>query len=90
MKSYKETKKLRELRLRVGKAESSFVYFTFEANEGVAFYSTLDDSLDENHRDLLVQTTPEYYDQLKQEIEHLQKRMPLKVLTDELIDDISR
>ena len=82
-----ETKKLRQLRVRVTKADSSFVYFTLEANEGIAFYSTLDDSCDEEHRDLLIRTTTEYYTPLMDEIGHLQKKMPIEILSEEEIDD---
>ncbi|MEX0798135.1 MAG: hypothetical protein WD025_01745 [Bacteriovoracaceae bacterium] len=85
--TYHESKKLKQLRVRVGKAYSSFVYFTLEANEGLAFYSTLEESSDDQHRDLLVLSTPEYYDQLLEELRHLQKRAPLEILSDQLIED---
>ncbi len=62
--NHHESKKLIEFHLRVDKAGSSFVYFTFEANEGLAFYSTLEQSIDQNHRDLIVYCAPEFREDL--------------------------
>ncbi|MCO4754718.1 MAG: hypothetical protein KC478_09550 [Bacteriovoracaceae bacterium] len=85
--SHHESKKLRQIRVRVTKADSSFLYFTFESNEGLAFYSTLDESSDVHHRDVLIHTTPEYYDAVMSEIEHLRKKMPIEILFDKEIED---
>lgn len=85
--NHHETKKLRQVCIRVTKADSSFVYFTFEANEGLAFYSTLDESSDTHHRDLIIHTTPEYYDPLMGVIEHLRKKMPIEILSEQEVED---
>ncbi|MBC77906.1 MAG: hypothetical protein CME64_18005 [Halobacteriovoraceae bacterium] len=85
--NHHETKKLRQMRLRVTKADSSFLYFTFESNEGLAFYSTLNESSDEHHRDILLHTTPEYYTPVLNLLEHLRKKMPIEVLFDKEIED---
>ena len=36
------TEKLVQIIIEVDKKDSSFIYFTLEANEGLCFYSTLD------------------------------------------------
>lgn len=85
--THHETHKLRRLEVRVSKAGSSFVYFTLESNEGLAFYSTLEKSIDDDHRDLLIHTTPEFYAQLMDLLKHLQSRLFLEILSDTLIED---
>ncbi len=87
--NHHQSKKLRQIRVRVTKADSSFLYFTFESNEGLAFYSTLNESSDDQHRDVLIHTTPEYYDAVMNEIEHLRKKMPIEILFDKEVDDNS-
>jgi len=46
--------------IRVLKEHSSFLYFTFEASEGIAFYSTKEDSAGMPYRDIELNHTPEY------------------------------
>lgn len=85
--NHHQSKKLKQIRARVDKAGSSFVYFTLEANEGIAFYSTLDESSDENHRDLLIHTTPEYYAPLMAVLERLREKTPIEILSEQEVDD---
>lgn len=40
--------------IRVNKADSAFIYFQLEANEGLCFYSTLKESMGESYRDIKV------------------------------------
>lgn len=81
-KTYQATKQLRELTVRVRKKDSSFLYFMLESNEGIAFYSTLDESLDVFHRDIEICATPEFSAQVDNLIEHFQKKAKLEILAD--------
>jgi hypothetical protein len=69
---------IRQLIIRVPKDQAAFTYFQLEANEGLFFYSTLDKSLKEFYRDLLLtcHLTLEaegqhFLDYLKNEVEYL-------------------
>ncbi len=66
--------------IRVPKADSAFVYFQLEANEGVCFYSTLKESLGESYRDIMVTTDPSYEDETKRILEFLQKSIAFEFL----------
>lgn len=85
--TYQNTKELCQLRLRVPKDEAYFVYFTFEANEGLCFYSTLDESLQGQYRDIDVKCPIELKDALKQLIGRLQSEIRLDILQEEVIQD---
>jgi hypothetical protein len=85
--TYQKTKLLHYSCLRVSKDDAYFVYFTFEANEGLCFYSTLDESLKGSYRDIEVRCSIEMRDYLKALIERLQAEFRLDVLWEkELID----
>ena len=65
----------------------AFTYFQLEANEGLCFYSTIEESVGQGYRDLDLKGSLE----LRQEIEHLiqelQKEFPVEILLKEEIDD---
>lgn len=73
--------------IRVPKEESAFIYFTLEANENLAFYSTLENSLGEGHRDIDIKT----HEGLEAELDHLIKvlgeEVPIEILLREKIED---
>jgi len=85
--TYHLSKKLYYLRLRVSKDDAYFVYFTFEANEGLCYYSTVDESLKSAYRDIDVKCPIETRENLKLLIERLQTELRLDVLTEEIILD---
>lgn len=85
--NYQQTKQLYYLRLRVPKDDAFFVYFTFESNEGLCFYSTVDESLKGAYRDIDVKCSIEMKDMLMSLIERLQAEIRLDVLTSEIIQD---
>lgn len=85
--TYQQTKQLYYLRLRVPKDDAFFVYFTFESNEGLCFYSTVDESLKGAYRDIDVKCSIEMRDMLLSLIERLQAEIRLDVLTSEVIQD---
>lgn len=85
--SYQLTKELYYCLLRVPKDESFFIYFTFESNEGLCYYSTLDESLKGQYRDIEVKTAIELKPLLKSLIQRLQTEIRLDVLEEKTITD---
>ncbi len=73
--------------IRVPKEESAFVYFTLEANEGLSFYSTLEESLGQGYRDIVIKT----HISLEAELDHLMdvlgKEIPFEIKLREIIED---
>ena len=73
--------------LRMNKEDSAFFYFQLEANDGLCFYSTLENPPHAQFRDLELRGDVK----LKPEIDHLIKTCALKfridILTDEIIND---
>ncbi len=84
---YQQSKELYYTRLRVPKDEAYFVYFTFEANEGVCYYSTVEESLRGSYRDIDVRTPIEGREVLKGLIKRLQTELRLDVLLEEVLKD---
>lgn len=87
LQTYQETKQLYYCLLRVPKDEAYFVYFTFESNEGLCYYSTVDDSLKGQYRDIDVRCALELKEPLKALIARLQSEIRLDVIIEELIHD---
>ncbi len=85
--TFQQTKQLYYTRLRVPKDDAYFVYFTFEANEGLCFYSTVDESLRGQYRDIDVKCAIEWRETLLSLIERLKTEMRLDVLNSEIISD---
>lgn len=85
--TFKQTNQLYYSRLRVNKDDAYFVYFTFESNEGLCYYSTVDESLKGQYRDIDVRCPIEARSDLKKLIERLQSELRLDVLTEETILD---
>jgi hypothetical protein len=86
--TYKLTKELFFYRLRVPKDEAYFVYFTFEANEGMCFYSTLDESLKGQYRDIEVKCPIEWRTDLFYLIQRLQAEIRLDIIEEKIINDL--
>lgn len=78
---------LYHLIIRVSKEESSFVYFILEANEGLAFYSTLDHTEGDAHRDVDISTSISFRQDLDYLINKLQQSFSIQILTQEIISD---
>lgn len=85
--TYQQSKELYYTRLRTSKDEAYFIYFTFESNEGLCFYSTVDDSLKGAYRDIDVKCSIESRENLKALIARLQTELRLDVLQEEVIKD---
>ena len=85
--TYQQTKELYYTRVRVPKDDAYFVYFTFEANEGLCFYSTVDESMRGQYRDIDVKCPVELRETLISLIERLASEMRLDVLESKIISD---
>lgn len=85
--NYLNSNKLFELILRMPKNDTSFVYFTLEANENKSFYSTLPFDKGQLFRDMVIMTTPEFKDQVLSIIEHCKKNTDLEILSQSFIED---
>lgn len=85
--TYQQTKLLYFTLLRVPKDDAFFVYFTFESNEGLCYYSTADESLKGAYRDIEVRCPIEAKENLKALIERLQTEIRLDVLKEETFSD---
>ncbi len=81
------TKQLFYCVLRMPKDDAYFVYFTFESNEGMCFYSTLDESLKGQYRDIEVRCAVEWEQPLKALIARLQTEIRLDILEEKIILD---
>ena len=79
--------KLFQTVIRVPKEEAAFAYFQFEANEGLAFYSTLDHPDGALYRDLLLTTTLELERDLIALLERLGRDFPIDILKKCLVED---
>lgn len=88
LQTYKETKQLYYCRIRVPKDDAFFVYFTFESNEGLCFYSTADESLKGQYRDIEVRSSIEFEGAVKNLIKRLQTEIRLDVIAEEIIQDL--
>ncbi len=82
--TYQATKQLYYCRLRVFKDDAYFVYFTFESNEGLCFYSTVDDSLKGSFRDIDVKCPIEAQENLLALIERLKTELRLDILEEKI------
>jgi hypothetical protein len=85
--NYTNSHKLFEIILRMPKNDTSFVYFTLEANENKSFYSTLPFEKGQLSRDMVIMSTPEFKDQLLSIIEHCKKTTDIEILSQQFIDD---
>lgn len=71
--------------LRMPKAQSSFVYFVFEANEGLCFYSTLEHNVGDPNRDMVLRGDRTMHTETKRLINFLLTSVPgLEILEENL------
>lgn len=87
MSEMQEHNRLFHMIIRVPKDQSAFTYFTFEANDGLCFYSTLESSLGEPFRDIDVKAHISLKDEVLRLIEFLSKDYPIEILKQEDIAD---
>ncbi len=72
--------------IRIPKEESAFAYFQLEANEGLAFYSTLPHLDGDTTRDLQITGSITTQKELEHLLSELAKEFKVEILTDEIIE----
>jgi len=82
-----ENNRILHLIIRVPKEEAAFTYFQFESNEGLCFYSTLEDSMKESYRDITVKAHIGLKDEVMHVIDTLQSKFQLEILLNEIKED---
>lgn len=87
MSSSDHKTQLWHLVLRAPKEESAFIYFQLESNEGLAFYSTLDSSLNAEYRDIELHSPLSLKTELEQFLSYLESKMAIERIVDEVIED---
>jgi len=73
--------------IRVPKEESAFTYFQLEANEGLAFYSTLPHTNGDPTRDLEISGSLTTKLELEHLLAGLAQKFKVEILVDEVIED---
>ena len=76
------TDKLLKLIIEVPKNESSVVYFTFEANEGLCFYSTLPHIEGSQVRLIEIFVTKSLHNEFLTVFNFLKKKVEIKIVED--------
>lgn len=84
---YKNTQQLFHYLVRVSKKDSALLYFQLEANDGLSFYSTTEESLGSVYRDIELKGSIEYRPQIQNLFESLKNEFPIQILKDEIIID---
>jgi hypothetical protein len=87
LETYAQTKKLYRWEIRTSKNDSAFIYFTLESNEGLCFYSTLDQSLGTPYRDLEIYCPIEWRENVQNLLDHICTTTPFQVLAEDTIMD---
>ncbi len=82
-----ENNRVIHLIIRVPKADAAFTYFQLEANEGLCFYSTLEESLKETYRDITIKAHAGLEDELRHVLNTLRNKVPFEILLDESRED---
>ena len=71
MNTFLKNRQLFQTVIRIAKEDSVFTYFILESNENLCFYSTVEESLSQPYRDLVITSAVEF----KSEIERLLQRL---------------
>ena len=76
----KMDQELTQYTIRVAKKDSSMLYFILEANENIAFYSTLKGNKAEGYRDIQINCHNSLKEQLDNILGHFSKKYPIQYL----------
>jgi hypothetical protein len=87
MKTYKDTQEIIQKTFRLSKADSSYLYFMLESNEGLAFYSTLPFDKGDETRDIIINILPEHLPQVENIFKECSKRFEMNLLAERTIKD---
>jgi hypothetical protein len=74
------TDRLINLTIEVDKKDSSFIYFTFEANEGICFYSTLDHKEGDQNRRIYISYTSSLHNEFLTIFNYLKKSIDIRII----------
>ena len=74
------TDELINLTIEVDKKDSSFVYFTLEANEGLCFYSTLAHEEGDQKRRLSISYTSSLHNEFLTVFNYLKESMDINII----------
>jgi hypothetical protein len=86
--SYQESHKLYQLTVSLNKSDSSYLYFTLEANEGLCFYSTLEHTKLDVDRKVIINVLPEFKTQVERILSELEKMFEIEYLEKKWISDL--
>ncbi len=73
--------------LRMNKEDSAFFYFQLEANDGLCFYSTLENPPHAQYRDIELKGDIKLKTEILHIIKTCEKKFRIDILTDEIIND---
>lgn len=73
--------------IRVPKEFAAFTYFQFESNEGLCFYSTLDQQRGQGFRDIDLVGSLDFEEEIRHILKQLKLEFPLEILVDETLKD---
>ena len=76
------TDQIHTIIIRVTKKDSSYVYFTLEANEGLCFYSTLDHQKESEFRDIEINLTNSLVNEFLTVFNFIKEKLEVTVLQD--------
>lgn len=79
--------KLKHFIIRVSKADAAFIYFQFEANEGLCFFSTMKSSLSEPFRDIEIFSPLSLESEIDHLLKYLGENIDMHYVLTEIIDD---
>ena len=68
--------------IRVAKKDSSYVYFTLEANEGLCFYSTLEHQKESAYRDIEINLTHSLLNEFLTVFNFIKDKLEVTILED--------
>jgi len=88
--TYVKTREIFQVIIRVLKNDSAFVYFNLESNDNLFFYSTLDEGLGTPYRNLEINTTIEFKENLEQLLKHFTQQIKLETLSQKIVKDIAK
>ncbi|HAZ11807.1 MAG: hypothetical protein A2X86_07855 [Bdellovibrionales bacterium GWA2_49_15] len=74
--------------VRTSKEDSAFFYFTLEANENICFYSTLDATLGQPHRDIAIGIPRSLRPEFDLMFTALCESMKVQILSEELSENV--
>ena len=76
------TEKLLQIIIEVDKKDSSFIYFTLEANEGLCFYSTLNHQEGEQTRRIDIHLTESVKNEFLTVFNYLKSKLTINIVQD--------